>query len=107
MMSAGGSRLTYQRRGNSMSGVLNSIGKVFSKVWDFIKPIAKVVLIAAAVYFTAGVALSYFPATAAFAASMPGFAAGGTLGLGVGEGAVAGTGVFSEAAANIGLGSGL
>ena len=60
-----------------------------------------------AIYFTAGVALSYFPATAAFAAGMPGFAAGGTLGLGVGEGAVAGTGVFSEAAASIGLGGGL
>jgi len=80
-----------------MSGVVNTIKKVFKKVVDFIKPIAKVVLIAAAIYFTAGVAMSYFGATSAFAASMPGFAANG----------VAGAGVFSHAAASIGLGGGL
>lgn len=90
-----------------MSGLIHDVGKAFSAVWDFIKPIVKVVAIAAAVYFTAGVALSYFAPTAAFAASLPGFAAGGTLDLGVGAGAEAGTGIFSEAAANLGLGQGL
>lgn len=80
-----------------MSGVVHKVKKVFKKVWDFAKPIVKVVAIAAAVYFTAGVALSYFGPTSAFAAAMPGFA--GAAG--------AGTGIFSQAAAAIGLGGGL
>lgn len=80
-----------------MSGIIHSIGKVFSKIWDFIKPIVAVVAIAVAVYFTAGLALSAFPATAGFAAALPGFAANG----------VAGAGIFSSAAASVGLGGGL
>jgi hypothetical protein len=90
-----------------MSGVLHSIGKVFSKVWDFIRPVAEIVVAAAAVYFTAGLALSAFPATAGFAAALPGFAAGGTIGGGIGAGAVAGAGVFSDLASTIGVGGGL
>lgn len=81
-----------------MSGVFRTIGKVFSKVWDFVRPIVEVVAIAAAVYFTAGVALSAFPATSAFAAALPGFAS---------SGGVAGEGVFSSLADSIGMGGGL
>jgi len=80
-----------------MSGVVKGIKKVFKKVGKVIKKIAKPLIIAAAIYFTAGVALSYMgPASASFAASMPGFAAGGGMG-----------GMFATAATNIGLGSGL
>lgn len=86
-----------------MSGVFKAIGKVFSAVVGVIKKIWKPVLIAAAVYFTAGLALSAMPATSAFAASMPGFAGGGFLGLGVGAGSVAGTGVFTHLAASLGM----
>lgn len=81
-----------------MSGVFKAIDKVFSKVWDFIRPVVEVVAIAAAVYFTAGVALSAFPSTAAFAAALPGFAS---------TGGVAGEGVFSSLADSIGMGGGL
>jgi hypothetical protein len=88
-----------------MSGVVKGIGKVFKGVAKFVKKALPYVAIAAAVYFTAGVALSAFPSTAAFAASMPGFAGGGFLGLGIGAGATAGTGLFSQAAAAIGLGT--
>lgn len=81
-----------------MSGVILSIKKVFKAVVKFVKKIAKPLLIAAAVYFTAGLALSAFPATAGFAASMPGFAGGGLLG-----GGAAGTGIFTKIAAKLGL----
>jgi len=81
-----------------MSHFFNQVGKVFSAVWDFIRPVVEVVAIAAAVYFTAGLALSYFPATAGFAAAMPGFAS--TTG-------VAGEGVFSSLASSIGMGGGI
>lgn len=90
-----------------MSGVVKSVKKVFKKVVKFVKKALPVIAIAVAAYFTAGVALSFMPATQAFAASMPGFAGGGFLGLGVGEGAVAGAGVFTKAATAIGLGGGL
>jgi hypothetical protein len=80
-----------------MSGVVKGIKKVFKKVGKVIKKIAKPLIVAAAIYFTAGVALSYMgAASASFAASMPGFAAGGGMG-----------GIFATAATNIGLGSGL
>lgn len=81
-----------------MSGVLHSVGKVFSKVWDFIRPIVEVIAIAVAIYFTAGLALSAFPATAGFAAALPGFASAS---------GVAGAGIFSSVATSIGLGGGL
>lgn len=90
-----------------MSGIIKGIKKVFKKVVKIIKKIAKPLIIAAAIYFTAGVALSFFGPTAAFAASMPGFAGGGLAGMGIGAGATAGTGVFSSAAAAMGMGSGL
>lgn len=86
-----------------MSGVFKAIGKVFSAVVGVIKKIWKPILIAAAIYFTAGLALSAMPATASFAAAMPGFAGGGFLGLGVGAGSVAGTGLFTHLAATLGL----
>jgi hypothetical protein len=81
-----------------MSGIVKSIKKVFKAVVKVVKKIAKPLLIAAAIYFTAGLALSAFPATAGFAASMPGFAAGGLLG-----GGAAGTGIFTKIAAKLGL----
>jgi len=68
---------------------------VFKKVWNFIKPIVKIVAIAVAVYFTAGLALSAF--APALAASLPGFAAAG----------VAGAGPLTTLASSIGLGGGL
>lgn len=81
-----------------MSGVFKAIGKVFSAVWDFVRPVVEVVAIAAAAYFTVGLAMSAFPATQAFAAALPGFAS---------TGGVAGEGVFSSLADTIGLGGGL
>ncbi len=90
-----------------MSGIVKGIGKVFKKIGKVLKKIIKPLAIAVAVYFTAGLALAAFPATAGFAASMPGFAGGGFLGTGIGVGATAGTGVFSNVATAIGLGGGL
>lgn len=91
-----------------MSGVVKGVKKVFKKVAKVIKKIIKPVAIAVAAYFTAGIALSFIPATSAFAASLPGFAGGGFLGTGIGAGAAgAGTGIFSTAASAIGLGGGL
>ena len=90
-----------------MSGAFKTVKKAFKKVGKFIKKIVKPVAIAVAAYFTAGVALSFIPATSAFAASLPGFAGGGVLGTGIGAGATAGTGIFSSAANIIGLGGGL
>ena len=94
-----------------MSGVVKGIKKVFKKVVKFVKKALPIVLMAVAVYFTAGLALSAMPATASFAASMPGFAGGGFLGLGVGTSittgaaATAGTGIFSQAAVAMGVGT--
>lgn len=88
-----------------MSGVVKGVKKVFKSVVKFVKKAIPYVLMAAAVYFTAGVALSAFAPTAGFAAAMPGFAGGGFAGLGIGQGAVAGTGIFTKAAAAMGLGS--
>lgn len=86
-----------------MSGIFKAIGKVFNAVVSVVKAIWKPVLIAAAVYFTAGLALSAFPATASFAAAMPGFAGSGILGTGIGAGSVAGTGVFTHLASTLGM----
>lgn len=90
-----------------MSGVVKTVKKVFKKVAKVVKKIIKPVLIGAAIYFTAGLALSAFAPTAAFAASMPGFAGGGILGTGIGAGATAGTGLFSQGAVALGVGGGL
>lgn len=62
-----------------MSGLVKGVKKVFKKAVKFVKKYWKVIAIAVAVYFTAGVALSYFGSTAAFASSMPGFGAGGWM----------------------------
>lgn len=71
-----------------MSGLVKGIKKVFKKVVKFVKKYWKVIVIAAAIYFTAGVALSYFGGTASFASSLPGFGVNG---------------VFSKAATFIGF----
>ncbi len=81
-----------------MSGVVKGIKKVFKAVAKVVKKVIKPLAIAAAVYFTGGLALSAFPATAGFAASLPGFGISATG---------AATGIFSKAAAVIGLDGGL
>lgn len=60
-----------------MSGLVKAIKKRFEKITKFVKKYWKVIVIAAAIYFTAGVALSYFGSTAGFASAMPGFGANG------------------------------
>lgn len=64
------------------------MSKVVKGAKKFLKKAGKWIAIGVAAYFTAGVALSYFGATSAFAASMPGFGA---------------TGIFTKAASFIGL----
>lgn len=81
-----------------MSGVVKGIKKVFKAVVKVVKKVAKPLMIAAAVYFTGGLALSAFPATAGFAASLPGF--------GIASSGAA-TGIFSKAASAVGLSGGL
>ena len=62
-----------------MSGILKKIGKVFKKIVK--SKIFKAVLIAAAIYFTAGIAAGAMGS--AFAASLPGIStAAGAIGLG-------------------------
>lgn len=77
-----------------MSGFLKSVGKVFKKIVQ--SPIFKVVAIAAAVYFTGGLALTAMGGeAAAFAATLPGISsAAGALGIGE---------IAGAAAANVGL----
>lgn len=86
-----------------MSGVIKAVKRVFKAVVKVVKKVWKPLLIAAAIYFTAGLALSAMPATASFAAAMPGFAGGGILGAGIGAGATAGTGIFTHLASTLGL----
>ncbi len=71
-----------------MSGIIKGIKKRFKKAVKVLKKIWKPLLIAVAIYFTAGLILSAMPATAGFAAAMPGFGA---------------TGMFSQAAVAIGF----
>jgi len=90
-----------------MSGLIKGIGKVFKKIGKFIKKNWKYIAMAVAVYFTAGIALSYFGATAGFAAAMPGFGAGGMFtsaatAIGFNGPAIAGA---AMAAAPAGMGS--
>lgn len=85
-----------------MSGVVKGVKKVFKKVGKFVKKYGKYILMAAAVYFTAGVALSAFAATAPLAAAMPGFAAGGMFSqaaVGLGFSGAAGSGIAATASA--------
>lgn len=68
-----------------MSGIFKSIGRALKKVWK--SPIFKAIIIAAAIYFTAGVGLAAMGST--FAASLPGITAvGQAVGL-AGVGAIA------------------
>jgi hypothetical protein len=81
-----------------MSGIFHAIGKVFSKIVSVVKKIWKPLLIAVAIYFTAGLALAAMPATASFAAAMPGIStAAGALGIGTAAGAT-GAGLATSAA---------
>ena len=80
-----------------MSGILKSIGKIFKKIIK--SPIFKAVLIAVAIYFTAGLALGAMGA--AFATTLPGIA-GAAEGLGItagafGSAAATGTAAFEAA----------
>lgn len=45
--------------------VFKSVGKAIKKVWEAVKPIVKPLLIAAAIYFTAGTATAFFAAPSA------------------------------------------
>lgn len=91
--------------------------KVFKTVGGLIKRYWKPILMAAAIYFTAGIALAYFAPTAGFAAAMPGFGAGGMfsgaatwMGIGSAANVAGGTGLFGlagggAAAATLGAGA--
>ena len=71
-----------------MSGIFKSIGRALKKVWK--SPIFKAIVIAAAIYFTAGVGLAAMGVEAA--AALPGITAvGQAVGLG-GVGAIAAAG---------------
>lgn len=81
-----------------MSKIVKGIKKVFKKIGKFVKRAVKwvkknwkVIALAVAVYFTAGVALSAFPSTASFASALPGFGATGANAL------------FSKAAVSLGF----
>ena len=100
-----------------MGGLVKGVKKAFKAVGGFVKKYWKVIAIAAAVYFTAGIALAYFAPTAGFAAAMPGFGVGGMfsgaatwMGFGSAANVAAGTGIFGlaggGAAAAAGLGAG-
>ncbi|MGH7106183.1 MAG: hypothetical protein ACREFT_06715 [Acetobacteraceae bacterium] len=86
-----------------MSGVFHAIGKVFKGIVGVIKKIWKPVLIAVAVYFTAGLALYAMPATSAFGGSMLGITSAASAGGGA---AVAGSGALSSTAAGLGMAGG-
>jgi hypothetical protein len=79
-----------------VSNLVKGVQKVFKKTVQVVKKIAPYVAMAAAIYFTAGIAMAAFPATASFAAAMPGIT-GAASALGIGS---AGTAVAaaSEAA---------
>jgi len=85
-----------------MSGLVNSVKKVFKKATNFVKKYWKPILAAVAIYFTAGVALSYFGSTAGFASSLPGFGTGGLFSkaaVWMGFNGTAGSGLFNTAVA--------
>jgi hypothetical protein len=85
-----------------MSGLVKKVKKVVKKAAKFVKKNWKVIAMAVAIYFTAGVAMSYFPSTAGFSAAMPGFGAGEIFAksaVWMGFGGVEGSGIYSTAAA--------
>jgi len=86
-----------------VSKLIKKVGKVFKKVGKFVKKYWKVIVIAAAIYFTAGIALSAMPSTAAFASSMPGFGTAGIFSkaaVAIGFQGAAGSGIASTIAAS-------
>ena len=85
-----------------MSGIMKKIGKVFKKIVK--SKIFKVIAIAAAVYFTGGIALGAMGS--GFAASLPGIsAAANAIGMGgVGAIGLAGAEVAAAASAAVGVG---
>lgn len=83
-----------------MSGLVKGVKKVFKKAVKFVKKYWKPIVAAVAVYFTAGVALSYFGSTAAFASSLPGFGTAGVFSkaaVWMGFSGAAGSGIHSTA----------
>lgn len=62
-----------------MSGVFKGIKKAFKKIGTFVKRHWKAILIAAAVVFTAGVALAYFAPAAMAASGVAGFGSAGVF----------------------------
>ncbi len=85
-----------------MSGLVKGVKKVFKKVGKFVKKYWKPIAAAVAIYFTAGVALSYFGSTASFASSLPGFGSGGIFSkaaVWMGFNGAAGSGLYQTAAA--------
>lgn len=92
-----------------MSGLVKGVKKVFKKAVKFVKKYWKAIAIAVAVYFTAGVALSYFGSTAGFATTyMPGFQAGGmfskaavAMGFNGAAGVTSGIGLTAAAASAV------
>ena len=86
-----------------MSKLWKGVKKVFKKVVKFVKKNWKIIVIAAAVYFTAGIALAAMPSTAAFSAAMPGFGVGGMFSnaaVALGATGAAGSGIAGTVAAN-------
>lgn len=83
-----------------MSGVVKAVKKHFKRAAKTFKKTWKWVALAVAIYFTAGLAMYAMPATASFAAAMPGIATAAS-GLGIASGAAAAgaaAGSFSSAA---------
>ncbi len=92
-----------------MSKLWKGIKKVFKKVVKFVKKYWKVIVIAAAIYFTAGIALAAMPSTAAFSAAMPGFGVGGMFSnaaVAMGATGAAGSGIAGTVAANAAIAAG-
>jgi len=71
-----------------MSKVIKGVKRGIKKIGKVVKKVAPIALMAAAAYFTAGTALSFFGPTQAFAASLPGFG---------------GAGIFTKAATFMGI----
>jgi hypothetical protein len=85
-----------------MSGLVKGVGKVFKKTAKFVKKNWKPIVAAVAIYFTAGVALSYFGSTSAFAANLPLFGKGALFSkaaVWMGFNGVSGSGLYSTALA--------
>jgi hypothetical protein len=81
-----------------VSNLVKGVKKVFKKTIEVAKKIAPYVAMGAAIYFTAGLAMAAFPATASVAAAMPGIS-GAASALGIGSAAAGTAAATSEAAA--------